>query len=146
HRVRLVRAADGTIQPVAGRGTPGDAGDDGPAIDALLDQPAGIAVAAKGTLYVADFGNERIRMVTSDGIIHPLAGSGVRTGSIDGEGGDPADDLHDGGPAAAATFFKPTGLVLDRQGGLLVADQGNNRIRRIASDASGALAPGSIVT
>jgi hypothetical protein len=97
-------------------------------------------------LYIADFGNNRIRVVGPDGVIHALAGTGVQTGSIDGEGGDLRDDLHDDGPASTATFFKPTGLSLDRTGALLVADQGNNRIRRIARDASGQLSPGSTVT
>lgn len=146
HRVRRVRASDGIIYPVAGTGIAGDAGDDGPAVDALLDQPAGLALGAHGTLYIADFGNDRIRVVGPDGTIHALAGTGVQTGSVDGEGGDPSDDLHDDGPAFAATFFKPTGLALDRQGALLVADQGNNRIRRIARDETGTLSPASIVT
>jgi hypothetical protein len=146
NRVRVVRAATGLIEPVAGMGVPGDDGDDGPALAARLNQPAGIALGPRGTLYIADFGNNRIRVVGSDGVIHALAGTGVQTGSVDGEGGDPRDDLHDDGPASAATFFKPTGITLDRHGGLLVADQGNNRIRRIARDASGQPGPGSIVT
>jgi hypothetical protein len=146
NRVRRVRASDGIIYPVAGTGLAGDAGDEGPAVDALLDQPAGLALGAHATLYIADFGNDRIRVVGADGIIHALAGTGVRTGSVDGEGGDPSDDLHDDGPASAATFFKPTGIAFDRQGDLLVADQGNNRIRRIARDETGVLSPASIVT
>jgi DNA-binding beta-propeller fold protein YncE len=145
-RVRLVRAADGTIEPFAGTGEPGDAGDEGAAVAALLREPAGLALDPHGTLYVADFGNERVRAVTPDGVIHALAGTGVRTGTLDGEGGDPRDDLGDGGPAIVATFFKPTGLALDRRGGLVVADQGNSRIRRIAPDAHGAIGPGSTIT
>ena len=144
NRVRIVRAADGEIRPVAGTGMAGAAGDEGPALDATLRQPAGIALDRHGTLYIADFGNDRIRVVTADGVIHALAGTGVQTGSIDGEGGDPSDDRNDG-PASAATFFKPTGIALDRHGGLLVADQGNNVIRRIGRDASGQLSPASPV-
>lgn len=146
NRVRVVLAVDRSIRPYAGRGEAGDAGDGGPAVDALLNQPAGLALARDGTLYVADFGNERIRVVTPDGVIRAVAGTGVRTGSIDGEGGDPSDDLGDGGAARAATFYKPTGLALDRDGALLVADQGNSRIRRIAPDASGVLGPTSTVS
>ena len=146
NRVRLIRHSDGRIRPFAGTGVPGGAGDEGPAVDAHLDQPAGIVLGRHGAVIVSDFGNERIRIVTPDGVIHALAGTGVRTGSIDGEGGDPADDLGDGGPASAATFFKPTGIALDRQGALLVADQGNSRIRRIAADATGMLGPSSSVT
>jgi slime mold repeat-containing protein/NHL repeat-containing protein len=146
NRVRVVHAADGSIRPYAGTGEAGDAGDGGRALDALLAQPAGLALARDGTLYVADFGNERIRVVTPDGIIHALAGTGVRTGSLDGEGGDPSDDLGDGRAAATATFYKPTGVALARDGSLLVADQGNSRIRRIAPAVSGAPGPDSIVT
>jgi sugar lactone lactonase YvrE len=143
HRVRLVRP-DGLIRTFAGRGLPGDAGDEGPAPDALLRNPAGIALASDGTLYIADFGNHRIRAVTRDGIIHAVAGTGVQTGSLDGEGGDVRDDRNDG-PAATATFSKPTGLALDGRA-LLVADQGNHIVRRIAPDRGGRPGPGSLVT
>jgi DNA-binding beta-propeller fold protein YncE len=146
HRVRVVRRATGDILPVAGTGTAGDTGDEGPAVAALLDGPAGIVLGPHGAVIIADYARDRLRVVTADGIIHALAGTGIRTGSIDGEGGDPRDDLGDGGPAAAATFSEPTGIALDAHGGLLVADQGNSRIRRIARDASGAISPGSIVT
>ena len=146
HRVRVVRAGNGIIEPFAGTGEPGDSGDEGPALDARLNQPAGIVLGPRGTLLIADFGNNRIRVVTSDGFIHPLAGTGVPSGSIDGEGRDPRDDLNDDGPASAATFFKPTGIALDKQGSLLVADQGNNRIRRIVRPRGGQLDLSSIVT
>jgi hypothetical protein len=146
NRVRVVRAVDGSIRPFAGTGEAGDAGDGGRADAALLRQPAGLVLARDGTLYIADFGNDRIRAVTPDGIINPLGGTGVRTGSVDGEGGDPTDDLGDGGTAGAATFYKPTGLALDHDGALLVADQGNSRIRRIAPDAAGMPSPASTVT
>jgi sugar lactone lactonase YvrE len=146
NRVRVVRAATGLIEPVAGTGVAGNDGDDGPAVAARLNQPAGIVLSPQGTLYIADFGNHRIRVVGADGMIHAFAGTGVQTGSIDGEGGDPRDDLHDGAPVGVATFFKPTGIALDRHGALLVADQGNNRIRRIARDGTGQLGPGSVVT
>jgi DNA-binding beta-propeller fold protein YncE len=130
HRVRVVRARSGVLEPFAGTGSAGDAGDEGPAEQARLDSPAGIAIDRHGVVYIADFGNHRIRMVTPDGIIHALAGTGVRTGSIDGEGGNPSDDRNDG-VASAATFYKPTGITLDAHGALLVADQGNHVIRRI---------------
>jgi sugar lactone lactonase YvrE len=142
HRVRLVRT-DGLIRTFAGQGVAGDAGDEGPALGALLRNPAGIALASDGTLYIADFGNHRIRAVTRDGVIHAVAGTGVQTGSIDGEGGDVRDDRNDG-LAATATFSKPTGIALDGRA-LLVADQGNNVIRRIAPDGGGRVGPGSQV-
>jgi hypothetical protein len=146
HRVRVVRAATGIIEPYAGTGTAGDAGDEGLALEALLRNPAGMALTRDGTLYIADFGNHRIRVVTPDGVIHAFAGTGVPTGSIDGPGGDPHDDLNDGGTARDATFAKPTGIALDHDGALLVADQGNSVIRRIARDASRRLSPDSVVT
>jgi sugar lactone lactonase YvrE len=146
HRVRVVRTASGNIEPYAGTGTAGDAGDEGSALDALLRNPAGLALTRDGTLYIADFGNHRIRVVTPDGVIHALAGTGVPTGSIDGPGGDPRDDRIEGGAAREATFSKPTGIALDHDGALLVADQGNSVIRRIARDASRRLSPDSVVT
>ncbi|HZP40242.1 MAG TPA: hypothetical protein VFD84_01880 [Candidatus Binatia bacterium] len=145
NRIRVVRAATGTIEAFAGTGEPGDDGDEGPAVAARLRNPAGLVLGRHGTLYVSDFGNNRIRVVTPDGIIHALAGTGMQTGAIDGPGGDPADDLNDGF-ASAATFYKPTGLALDAHGALLVADQGNSAIRRIARDVRGRLSPDSLVT
>jgi len=78
--------------------------------------------------------------------VQPLAGTGVETGTIDGPGGNPADDLGDGGPATAATFSDPTGISFDSDGSLLVADQGNNVIRRIAVGGDGKLTPTSVIT
>lgn len=57
-----------------------------PATEATLDAPSGLARDARGDVYIADFNNHRIRVVTADGIIRTLAGTGARTGSIDGEG------------------------------------------------------------
>src|SRR5204863_247452 len=68
------------------------------------------------------------------------------TGTIDGPGGNPADDLGDGGPATSATFSDPTGISFDSDGSLLVADQGNNVIRRIAVGGDGKLTPTSVIT
>jgi hypothetical protein len=145
HQVRVVRRRTGVLERVAGTGEPGDDGDGGPAILARLRNPAGLAIGRRKELYVSDFGNHRLRVVLADGTIDALAGTGLVTHALDGEGGDPRDDLGDGGPASAASFNKPTGIVLERSGALLVADQGNNVIRRIAPDASGRLGPGSIV-
>jgi hypothetical protein len=111
-----------------------------------LNNPAGVAVAPDGLLYVSDFGNERIVAIDAAGTIHPIAGTGTETGSIDGEGGNPSDDRGDGGPAGTATFSDPTGVSFDLDGSLLVADQGNNVIRRVALDGEGKLSPASIVT
>jgi hypothetical protein len=136
HTVRRIDAASGTITRVAGTGTAGSGGDGGSALAATLRTPASVAVGADGTVYIADFGNNRIRMVDPSGTIRPLAGTGARS----------TPGAPDDGPAALATFADPTGIRLDVDGSLLVADQGNNVIRRIAPDGSGVLSPSSTVS
>ena len=73
-------------------------------------------VDESGNLYVADSSNHRIRKVDTNGIMTTVAGNGTPTGSIDGEGGDPSDDLGDGGPAVDATFNQPREIELDASG------------------------------
>src|ERR1700691_145596 len=115
-------APNGIITTVAGdQGAGGFAGDGGPATKALLTNPSGIAVDKSGNLYIADTGNNRIRMVAaSSGIISTIAGS-----STTGLTGD-------GGPAVNATFTLPGGLAIDASGNLYIADQNNWVIRRIS--------------
>lgn len=115
HAVRRL-ATDGTMTTVAGSGTPGAHGDGGPATEAQLDQPYGLALEADGTLYIADRGNFRIRRVSPNGMIETLAGTGV-------EGAE-------NGPAESATFGYVARLALDDDG-LLVADQSSSLARRI---------------
>jgi sugar lactone lactonase YvrE len=110
---------DGTLHTIAGTGAPGYGGDGGPATAAMLDQPNGLALAPDGTIYVADRGNFRIRRISPDGTIDSFAGTGV-----EGFAGD-------GGPASAAQFGYVARLSLDGDG-LLVADQSNGTVRRIA--------------
>jgi uncharacterized protein (TIGR03437 family) len=120
-----VRKVDthGIITTVAGDGGQGGfSGDGGPATKALLANPTGIAVDKSGDLYIADRGNQRIRMVAaSSGIISTIAGS-----STTGYAGD-------GGPAANATFRLPTSVAIDGSGNLYIADQNNCAIRRIST-------------
>jgi glucose/arabinose dehydrogenase len=66
---------DGTIRTVAGTGLPGLSGDGGNATEAQLDQPRGLAMAADGSLYIADELNNRIRRVPPDGIIQTVVGA-----------------------------------------------------------------------
>ena len=88
----------------------------------MLQNPTGIAVDRSGNLYIADWGNNRIRMVTaSNGIISTIAGS-----STIGYSGD-------GGPAAQATFKDINGLAVDSSGNLYIADSGNCAIRKIST-------------
>lgn len=125
NRVRKV-SPSGVISTVAGNGTAGFSGDGGLAVNAALKFSlaglvSGIAVDASGNLYIADSENQRIRKVTTAGVISTYAGVG-----ISGYSGD-------GGSAAAARFYGPQGLALDTAGNLYVADAYNNRIRKISA-------------
>ena len=120
HRLRRITAATGVISTVAGTGAPGATGDGGPATAASLREPRAMALGPAGDLYFADSGNNALRRVeASTGKIFPVAGTGAA-----GFGGD-------GGPATEARLSSPRDLVFDRDGNLLVADAGNNRVRRI---------------
>jgi sugar lactone lactonase YvrE len=120
-RVRRV-GPDGVIRTVAGNGTGGFSGDGGPATQAQLHGPAGIAVGPDGSLYIADKGNQRVRRVGPDGVISTVAGSGTA-----GYGGD-------GGPAQQAQLFGPTGVAVGADGSLYIADEFNTRVRRVGPD------------
>ncbi len=104
---------------VAGTGEQGFAGDGGPSAQALLNGPQSVAVAQDGTVYIADTGNQRVRAV-SGGLIRTIAGSGAR--GFSGDGGD----------ARLARLDAPVSLALDGAGGVLIADSGNHRVRRLA--------------
>jgi RHS repeat-associated protein len=120
-RVRRV-GSDGLISTVAGTGTRGFSGDGGPATEAQLNSPYGVAVAADGTLYISDVDSHRVRQVTPDGIIHTIAGTGT------------PESTGDGGPATAAQLSFPVGLALGLDGSLFIAEFAGNRVRRIAPD------------
>lgn len=119
HRVRRVDV-DGRISTIAGNGLPGFSGDGGPAISARLNHPKGIAVDGSGNIFVADSENARIRLITPDGVITTLAGTGKP-----GHSGD-------GASARAAQLAAPAGLALSPSGALLVADEGNRLLRLIS--------------
>jgi NHL repeat-containing protein len=123
HRVRKV-GLDGIIHTVAGTGTPGYSGDDGPALQAHLYQPWGLAIDREGRLLIADAGNHCIRRVSRDGAITTVAGTGTA-----GFGGD-------GGPATAAPLSFPAHIAVDAQGSLFIADGHNHRIRKVAPDGT----------
>jgi sugar lactone lactonase YvrE len=110
----------GALLVVAGSGVQGFAGDGGGATSALLDSPSAVAVAADGTLYIADTGNQRIRAVSS-GKITTYAGNGV------------AGFAGDNGLATSASLNRPNALAFDSSGVLLLCDSANQRVRRISA-------------
>ncbi len=175
NRVRKI-SPDGSIVTVAGIGTPGFAGDFGPAPSAALNQPMGVAVDPDGNLYIADTGNNRVRFINANGMIYTVAGNG--NAAFFGDGAvaynaslhapraiavDAAYNLYiadtldhrirkvgtdgiidtivgrgqgfagDGGSAAIALLNFPSSITLDSGGNLYIADQANNRIRKVST-------------
>ena len=120
NRVRKI-SPSGVITTVAGNGTPGFSGDGGPATSAQLFAPFGVAVDASGNLFIADQYNNRVRRVSSMGIITTIAGSGVQ-----GYSGD-------GGTATNAALNYPVRVALDGGGNVYIADRINFRVRKISS-------------
>ncbi len=126
HKLRHYDPATGMVLVTCGRGA-GFAGDGGPADAARLNQPASVAEDVDGSIYIWDQRNERIRKIDPQGIIHTVAGTGVK--GFSGDGGDPLQAqfaFPDGSNPSPAG-----GLVLDDQGRLYLSDTQNNRIRRI---------------
>jgi sugar lactone lactonase YvrE len=120
HRVRRVDATNGVITTVAGTGHPRFSGDGGAATTAALNEPAALAVGQKGMLYIADQSNNRVRAVDLiTGVIRTVAGTG--TAAYNG----------DGIPATEANLAGPSGLALECDGTLYIADTFNGRIRAV---------------
>ena len=117
-------AADGRIATVAGDGTTGSDGDGRPATAAKLNTPYGVTPTRDGGFLIADQANNRIREVAPDGIITTVAGSGKA-----GAGGD-------GGPAVAADLSGPYAVAARPDGGFVIADTLNRRIRRVSADGT----------
>ncbi len=132
-RIEDIGTSRSMVVDLCGTGGRNFRGDGGPAIDAVLDLPVGVAISPQGEVYIADQANQRIRKVDGRGIITTIAGTGMR-----GYTGD-------GGPATMATFNAPIGqaappaqrIEFDARGNLYIADTGNNAIRRI--DAQGVI-------
>jgi sugar lactone lactonase YvrE len=134
HRIRKVDAKTGIITTIAGASSGnntgnlgivvyqgGFSGDGGPAINALLNDPEDLSVDAAGNVYISDTQNHRIRRIdAATGIIHTIAGTGVK-----GFSGD-------GGLATDAEISFPAGLAVDSAGRIYFADEANQRIRMLA--------------
>jgi sugar lactone lactonase YvrE len=116
--------AEGTIITIAGNGNDGSSGDGGLATAAELFLPQGLYVDASGNVYIADCGNNRIRMVDTNGYITTIAGNG--------NGGYTGD-----GPATTTSVSQPMSLTFDETNRILyVFEQGSNCIRRIPLDGT----------
>lgn len=174
NRVRVVRP-DGTLETIAGTGAEGFSIDGTPAVDAAIQRPVDVAVADDGTVYIAELGNRMVRAIGVDGTLSTVLGTGLAgrptPGGSAAEGAltspvslavDPVGKLHvadsgthqvwriddegrvqlvaglgipgfsgDGGPAVDARLTQPSGLAIDPDGRVYIADTGNRRIRRI---------------
>jgi sugar lactone lactonase YvrE len=124
HRVRVVDLESGIILPFAGDGIAGYAGDGDNALRARFDEPVDVAVGLDGEVYVADPGNNCVRVIRADGVVGTFAGRCAAEGSVGFHG--------DGLPAIGATLTHPGGVAVDPDGNVYVADTQNNVIRRIA--------------
>jgi sugar lactone lactonase YvrE len=120
HCIRKLNLITGTITTIAGTGTQGFSGDNGPATAAQLSLPTALAVDRANNLYLADSANHRIRRIdATTGVITTIAGTGTQ-----GFSGD-------NGSAINANIDSPTGLAVDSANNLYLADTHNHRIRRI---------------
>ncbi|MFE7622557.1 RICIN domain-containing protein [Streptomyces sp. NPDC057509] len=121
HRVRKI-TTDGKISTFAGTGSGTFGGDGGPAVLAKLKNPCGVAVDGAGNVYIADSENYRVRKVTPDGNISTVVGASTSTTS------------GDGGLATAARLNRPTGVAVDGDGVLYIADYSGHRVRKVGTD------------
>jgi sugar lactone lactonase YvrE len=117
NRVRKV-TTEGVVSTIAGNGSAGYA--DGPAASAEFNGPIGVAVDEHNNVYVADTYNDRIRKISSDGVVTTVAGS--------------AGPGYRDGAATTAQFDTPCGIAIKADGTLIVADTGNGKLRQIAAN------------
>lgn len=120
NRIRKI-TTDGKISTIAGNGSPAFSGDDGPALDASLNFPYGLALDKNGNIFFADFNNNRVRKIAG-GKISTVAGNGI--GTFNG------DDK----PATEASLNSPLNVAFDKDGNLIITDNLNYRIRRVGAD------------
>ncbi len=119
-RIRRVDSQTGTINTVVGKGTSGFSGDGGPAANASLFNPVGVALDNNGNIFIVDADNNRVRRVDiKTGIISTVAGNGQISFS------------GDNGLATSASLSNPEGIAIDGAGNIFIADTNNLRIRRV---------------
>jgi uncharacterized protein (TIGR03437 family) len=133
HRVEMLSAA-GAISTVAGSGTNGFSGDGGPALSAELSYPSAVAVDSSGNLYIADTGNNRIRVVLPDATIATIAGTGIGAYNADS------------GVALDVALYNPAGVAVDSQGNVWIADTGNNRVCQLTATQTVLSTPPQLVS
>ena len=126
NKVRTVSGSTGLIDTIAGDGTYGFYGDNGPGIDAAFSGPTDVAVDSDGNVVIADTGNNRIRQIdATTGIVTTLAGSGnVGYMAIVMEGYE---------PSIGSELLYPAGVAIDAAGNLFIADTGNHRVRLLSA-------------
>ena len=117
-------SASGALTVIAGQGYAGFGGDGGPATQALVASPSGMAIDGAGDIYFADITTNRVRMINTAGVINTVAGSSQLCIV-------PTNKCGDGGPATSANLYEPQGLAVDASGNLYIADSLDNRIRRV---------------
>ena len=138
NRVRKVNAATGVITTVAGASvcdstgncTSGYSGDNGPATQAMLNFPQGLAIDSAGNLYISTIGDSDPVNGGGYGYVRKVdASTGIITTVA--SGGNPADGVGDNGPATSAKLFSPDALAVDGAGNLFIDDSNQQRIRRV---------------
>jgi uncharacterized protein (TIGR03437 family) len=117
---RLRKIVNGAVTTIAGNGYVSYSGDNGPAANAQLNQPEGVAIDSAGRIYIADTQNNRVRMI-ANGVITTIAGTGIQ-----GFSGD-------NGPAINAQLSTPVAVAVDAAGNLYIADINNFRIRKVSA-------------
>jgi hypothetical protein len=147
--IREVNASTGIITTIAGvPGTAGYAGDGGAATSAHLYTPSGLAIDKNGNLYIADYNNQRIRMVSCATVNSTGGACSVNVGQTAGDiytvaGTASAGYNGDSQPATSANLYYPYGVTTDTAGNLYIADYSDQRVRRVAcgTGISGCTAP-----
>jgi hypothetical protein len=136
----LASMTKGDIYTIAGNGTRGYSGDGGPADSAELYAPGGVAVDGSGDVLIADTANQRVRLVAGSSCSTgcPFGLASMTKGDVYTVAGDGGYGYSgDGGPATRAQIDEPSGLAVDGDGDLLIADSENNRVREVTAQTAG---------